>query len=25
TGKNLQLEAIKIKLSGDVSRYYDVY
>ena len=25
TGKNLQLEAIKIKLAGDVSRYYDVY
>ncbi|EOI17194.1 hypothetical protein UCO_00203 [Enterococcus faecalis EnGen0244] len=25
SGKNLQLEAIKIKLSGDVSRYYDVY
>ncbi|EKK0947704.1 C39 family peptidase [Enterococcus faecalis] len=25
SGKNLQLEAIKIKLAGDVSRYYDVY
>ena len=25
SGKKLRLEAIKINLSGDVSRYYDVY